>query len=106
MAQEHNDNVERILTLIKQVPPGCVATYGQIAKLAGIPRNSRQVGSVLKKLPAGSGVPWYRIVNSKGEISDRENESSQNIQRMALEEEGISFDDNDRIRLKEFQWSP
>ena len=106
MIHENNDNVERILTLIQQVPAGCVATYGQIAKLAGIPKNSRQVGSVLKKLPTGSGVPWYRIVNSKGEISDRKNESSQNIQRMALEEEGVSFDNNGRIRLKEFQWSP
>lgn len=104
--RDHHDNTERILTVIRQVPIGSVATYGQIAKLAGIPRNSRQVGSILKRLPRGSKVPWYRIVNSKGEISDRKNENSQNIQRMALEEEGVQFDDKGRILLREFRWTP
>ena len=66
-----DDNANCILMIVKQIPHGKVATYGQIAKLAGIPRNSRQVGTVLKTLPENSGVPWFRVVNSRGEISDR-----------------------------------
>ena len=73
--------------MIRLIPRGRVATYGQIARLAGIPKNSRQVGYVLKTLPTGDSVPWFRVVNSKGEISQRGNGESQSVQRLALEEE-------------------
>ena len=100
-----SDNVSRIITMVLQIPAGCVATYGQIAKLAGIPKNSRQVGSVLKNLP-GDDVPWFRVVNSKGEISQRGNASCVFNQRQALEEEGVEFDARGRVNLKQFQWRP
>lgn len=92
--------------MIKQIPEGNVATYGQIASLAGIPKNSRQVGTVLKALPANSGVPWFRVVNSKGEISQRKDENSESNQKMLLEDEGIEFSSRDRIPLKSYQWDP
>jgi len=76
-------NRKRILTIIKLVPTGRVATYGQIAHLAGLPNNARQVGSILKSF-SGPNIPWFRIVNSKGEISQRRNESSQSMQRDIL----------------------
>ena len=90
--------------VVKQIPTGKVATYGQVARIAGIPNNSRQVGSVLKSLPANSGFPWYRVVNSRGEISERGDENSQNFQRVALESEKIQFDDRGRVSLNEFGW--
>jgi len=90
--------------IVRQIPRGSVATYGQIAKLAGIPRNSRQVGSVLKNLPAGSSVPWFRVVNSRGEISLRGDGSCQSVQRIKLEKEKIEFDGRGRVSLSRFAW--
>ncbi len=99
-----DDNERCILMVVKQIPKGKVATYGQVARIAGIPNNSRQVGSVLKSLPEESGVPWYRVVNSRGEISQRGDENSQEFQRVALESEKIQFDDRGRVSLNEFGW--
>ena len=95
-----------ITSLIKKIPRGRVATYGQIAALADRPRNARQVGFVLKTLPAGSRVPWHRVVNSQGYISDRDNSSSQGLQRCLLESEGVELNDMGRIDLDVFQWKP
>jgi len=99
-----SDNVNAILTMVAQVPSGRVATYGKIAALAGCPKNSRQVGSVLKGLSSDTSVPWFRIVNSKGEISDRGKPSSQSSRRQRLEAEGVEFDDHGRVSLKQFGW--
>ena len=55
---------DRIYAVVRRVPKGRVATYGQIAKLAGIPKNSRQVGTVLRSIPHGIEIPWYRIVKA------------------------------------------
>lgn len=106
MFDDRSDNVQKILMVIGQIPKGKVATYGQIAKLAGIPRNSRQVGSVLRNLPVGSGIPWYRVVNSKGEISERGDGDCTRTQRDALEEEQVCFNERSRISLKEYGWDP
>ena len=92
--------------MIDQVPAGKVATYGQIAKLAGIPKNSRQVGTVLRSIPHGIEIPWYRIVNSKGEISTRGNPDSESYQRIKLESENVEFDRSGRINMRKHQWNP
>ncbi len=97
---------QAILTVIEQIPAGNVATYGQIARMAGLPKNARLVGFILKSLPPDSGVPWYRVVNSQGKISERENPESQKSQRMILEEEGVEFRSGNRVSLREFQWEP
>ncbi len=99
------DNRKRILTIIKLVPTGRVATYGQIAHLAGLPNNARQVGSLLKSI-SSPDIPWFRIVNSKGEISERRNEASQSMQRDALEGEGVQFTENNRVDLSKYLWKP
>ena len=97
-------NYDKIYSVIKNVPEGCVATYGQIAEMAGIPRNARQVGYALSNLPQDKNIPWHRIINAKGEVSTRARLGRENVQRILLEEEGIEFDANGRVSLDEFGW--
>jgi methylated-DNA-protein-cysteine methyltransferase-like protein len=92
--------------IIKKIPKGKVATYGQIAALAGYPGYARQVGYALNSLPEGSDVPWHRVINSKGMVSVRKTGGHENIQRILLEDDGIIFDKNHRVSLKKFQWKP
>lgn len=95
---------ERIYNLVRQVPEGRVATYGQIARLIGAPHYARQVGYALAALRDGDRVPWQRIINAKGEISSRNEPGHEQLQRILLEEEGIVFDARGRISLPRFQW--
>lgn len=98
-------NFERIYVVIKRIPKGKVATYGQIARLAGLPRHARQVGFALAALTDGSrGVPWQRVVNAAGEVSAREHPNSQSIQRALLEREKVRFDERGRISLPKYAW--
>lgn len=92
--------------MVRKVPKGRVATYGQIAKLIGLPKNARQVGTVLRSLPDDSGVPWHRILNAQGKISERDTRVFEGLQRHLLEEEGLEFDDRGKLDLGEFQWKP
>lgn len=92
--------------MVRKVPSGRVATYGQIAKLIGLPKNARQVGTVLRSLPEGSRVPWHRILNSQGKISERDTRVFEGLQRHLLEEEGIEFDERGKLDLSKFQWQP
>ena len=81
---------ERIWQVVALIPKGRVATYGQIARLAGMPRHARLVGRTLRELPAGSRLPWFRVVNAKLAISTRAG-GSENLQRQRLEAEGVEF---------------
>ncbi|MCR9197159.1 MAG: MGMT family protein [Planctomycetaceae bacterium] len=99
-------NASLIEKMVRRVPRGRVATYGQIAALIGAPRNSRQVGSVLRSLPDDSRVPWHRIVNACGKVSDRGESVCEGLQRHLLEEEGVEFDEHSRVDLKAYQWKP
>lgn len=106
-AQAHS----RILAVARRVPVGRVATYGQVATLAGEPRRARLVGRVMATLSAGSDVPWQRIVNGRGEISARGGGRglpglAEGYQRHLLEEEGVVFDRRGRIDLERFGWEP
>ena len=87
---------------VRNVPRGRVASYGQIAELAGLEGHARQVGYALHALPANSGVPWHRIVNAKGEISPRNAGDSHELQRMLLEAEEVEFDEKGRILRRYF----
>jgi methylated-DNA-protein-cysteine methyltransferase-like protein len=82
-----------------------VATYGQVARLAGLPNHARQVGYALSAVPEGLRLPWHRVINAKGEISARSEPYGPHIQRARLEQEGIVFDANTRISLRRFQWT-
>ena len=95
---------ESIWSVVKRVPRGRVATYGQIAELAGLEGHARQVGYALHNLPEGSSVPWHRVINAKGEISPRTAGDSHELQRMLLTAEGVVIDVRGRIDLKRFRW--
>lgn len=94
---------ERIYAQIRRVPSGRVATYGQIAALAGLEGHARQVGYALHALPDES-FPWHRVVNARGEVSPRSRGDSHELQRILLEAEGVEFDHRGRIDLRRFQW--
>lgn len=97
----------KIYGVVRRVPEGRVATYGQIAALAGIPRHARQVGYALFALPDAddSDVPWHRVVNARGEISVRAT-GHEELQRRLLASEGVEFDARGRIDLRAFGWRP
>lgn len=88
---------------VSEIPKGKVATYGQIAKIIGLPRHARHVGFALSNLPNESDVPWYRVINSKGETHPRHG-GTDSRQRDRLEAEGIEFNTYGRINLKQYQW--
>ena len=92
--------------VVVQIPAGCVATYGQVAALAGLPGNARQVGYALAALPEESAVPWQRVINSRGEVSLRLEPGRDRHQRHLLEEEGVHFGPLGRIDLGRFGWEP
>jgi len=90
--------------MVRRIPAGRVATYGQIAALAGLGGAARQVGYALSALPEDSGIPWQRVVNARGEISVRRDFDGAPRQRVLLEEEGVVFDSAGRIDLVQFRW--
>lgn len=96
---------ETIYQVIRKIPRGRVATYGQVPKLTGMAGHARQVGYALHVLPAKSNVPWYRVINAKGQISLRSTGESIE-QRALLEKEGIVFDSDNRVSLKRYGWLP
>ncbi|CAG8999524.1 MAG: DNA base-flipping protein [Candidatus Celerinatantimonas neptuna] len=89
--------------VISSIPEGKVATYGQVAAMAGFPRMARAVGRALKNLPEGSQLPWYRVINAKGELSFPLGSKAYQRQRELLESEGVEFIGY-RIPLAEFGW--
>lgn len=96
-----------IYAVVAQVPKGRVATYGQIAQLAGLPRQARLVGYALSALAAGNRLPWHRVVNARGRISERGDDGSAALtQRKRLEREGIRFAADGSIALAQYQWRP
>ncbi|WP_201716084.1 MGMT family protein [Rossellomorea arthrocnemi] len=94
---------ERAVKIIKHIPPGKVMTYGQIAGLAGSPRAARQVVRILHSMSEKYSLPWYRVLNSRGEIGFRDEEQML-TQRLFLEAEGVHFIDENRIDLGEYQY--
>ncbi|UCE13125.1 MAG: MGMT family protein [Candidatus Heimdallarchaeota archaeon] len=95
---------QKVKNIIKMIPVGKVATYGQIATYAGNPRGSRQVAWILHSSSRKDDLPWHRVINSKGKISlprDRGYE----LQKELLEKEGVVFDENDTIDFDRFLFS-
>ena len=102
--QEPSDQ-EKIWQVVAMIPEGKVATYGQVAELAGLPRMARAVGRTLSQLPKDTQLPWFRVINAQGKISFPSDSSAYLRQRERLEQEGISLI-NGKIRLKDYQWNP
>jgi methylated-DNA-protein-cysteine methyltransferase-like protein len=96
----------RIYAVVRRIPRGRVATYGQIAALAGYPGHARQVGYALSALPSATALPWHRVINARGEISLRHTSGAGLTQRMLLEREGVRFDGRGRVQLKRVGWRP
>ena len=91
---------------MRRIPKGRVATYGQIAALAGLPGHARLVGYALNALHNEKAVPWHRVINTKGEILIRNFDGAGDEQRHRLKTEGITFDERDRVPLKRYKWKP
>ncbi|MGH7305881.1 MAG: MGMT family protein [Candidatus Rokuibacteriota bacterium] len=89
-----------VLALVARIPRGRVATYGQLAALAGKPRSARAVGQVMSR---ADGVPWHRVVNSQGGISRRSRMTGMVTQRIRLEQEGVVFR-RGRVVLSRCRW--
>ena len=97
---------QQIYAVVKKIPRGRVATYGQIAVLAGLPSQPRQVGYALNNLKGIGDIPWHRVINAKGAISKRLQPGCEKIQRTLLVWEGVEFDGKGQVDLARFQWKP
>jgi methylated-DNA-protein-cysteine methyltransferase-like protein len=106
MSDLSSQRYRQIWRVVERIPPGRVATYGQVAALAGFPGQARQVGYALHALAEGSEVPWQRVINARGEVSRRAEEGWEHYQRHLLEEEGVIFDEAGRVDLASFRWNP
>ena len=99
----------KIWRTVQKIPKGKVATYGQIADLAGLPGRARLVGKSLGKVPKagfnGKLVPWFRVINSAGKISFTVGSENFERQKQTLQDEQVVVIGS-RIKLKEFQWQP
>ena len=96
---------EAICAVVRRIPRGWVATYGQVAAMAGLPRRARLVGRVLQRLDPQAKIPWHRVVNAKGEVSFSLSRNGGDIlQRRLLEKEGIEFDGRNRLDLERNRW--
>jgi len=94
---------EKIWQIVASIPKGKVATYGQIARLAGYPGYARFVGHTLKKLPKETALPWYRVVNAQGKLSFPEDSPAYKKQKSLLESEGVVFK-NSKLLLSCYSW--
>ncbi|MEJ8547404.1 MGMT family protein [Brevibacillus borstelensis] len=96
---------ERAVEIIRNIPPGKVMTYGQIAALAGSPRGARQVVRILHSMSKKHRLPWHRVINAEGQISLQE-EESRTMQMLLLQGEGVEVTGGRSINLKIFQFHP
>lgn len=96
---------EEVVAILQVVPEGTVATYGQIAAIAGNPRGARQVVRVLHSMSSKYNLPWHRIINSKGKIAIADIDGREE-QRARLQAEGIVVSDSFTIDLSIYQWQP
>jgi methylated-DNA-protein-cysteine methyltransferase-like protein len=94
---------DRIYSVVACIPRGQVATYGQVARLAGVPNGARQVGYALAALRSGHRLPWHRVVNAGGAVSLRDPGAAEE-QRFRLEKEGVRFGAAGRVDLRVDRW--
>ena len=103
MSREEKNSYEKIYEVVKQIPKGKVATYGQVAALAGNSRWARVVGYALHVNPDPEGIPCYRVVNREGRLSDAFAFGGVNQQKVLLEADGVEVVDN-HVNLDVYQW--
>ncbi len=98
-----DSNYQRIYAVVRRIPEGRVATYGQVAAEAGLTGHARQVGYAMHALRDDT-VPWHRVINAQGRVSPRSDPGWEGFQRHLLEEEGVEFNDRGVVDLKRFRW--
>jgi methylated-DNA-protein-cysteine methyltransferase-like protein len=99
---EHERLYARIYAVVRQIPPGKVATYGQIAEIVG-DCTARVVGYAMAAAP--DDVPWQRVINAQGKVSPRADSWGTEVQRLRLQEEGIGFDAAHKVDLAAVRWA-
>ena len=97
---------DAILAAVQAIPAGRVATYGQVAELAGLPGRARLVGRVLGQLPDDSAVPWHRVIGASGRLSPRGDGSSVTEQALLLADEGVDVGPGGRVSLARYRYDP
>ena len=97
--------MHRIWDTISDIPRGKVASYGQVADVAGIPRGARQVGYALRHLPQGSDVPWHRVIQASGKIAFDKDTPQYNEQKQRLQQEDVAVIAG-RIEMQKYRWQP
>jgi len=98
------NNKEKIWQVVHQIPSGKVASYGQVARLAGLPGYARYVGYTMKNLPTGTKLPWHRVVNSQRKLSFPRDSNAYQKQKSLLESEGVVFV-NGKFSMGKFGWN-
>ena len=96
---------QKIWQVVAAIPAGKVASYGQVADMAGLGRQARFVGRALGKLPAGHSVPWYRVIRTNGQIAFLEGSPAYIRQTSLLKEEGVEVIDG-RVSMRVYRWTP
>lgn len=96
---------QRVIEVIRSIPEGYVMTYGQVARLAGSPRGARQVVRILHTLSHIHKLPWHRVVNAKGEIAIKDDESRL-MQELYLQDEGVVVNHKGIIDLEKYRYNP
>jgi methylated-DNA-protein-cysteine methyltransferase-like protein len=100
-----DEAIAAICAVIDCIPKGWVATYGQVAAMAGLPRRARLVGQILQNLDPAVKIPWHRVVNARGEVSfSLSRNGGDAVQQRLLEKEGVAFNDKGRFDLERFRW--
>ena len=97
---------QRVWELVKNIPQGKVASYGQLAHMLGAPRKARHVGFALHQTPDNLVLPWHRVINSKGRISFSDHTEQYLLQRAMLEAEKIRISEDGHIDFKVYGWRP
>ena len=93
-----------VYDFVREVPAGTVVTYGQVALELGAPAAARAVGYALHNLPAGSDVPWWRVINARGAVSFKGRGAQADLQRELLEREGLEFNADGCLDLRRHRW--
>lgn len=96
---------QKVVEIIRAIPPGKVMTYGRIASCAGKSNGARQVSRFLHAMSAKHDLPWHRVINAQGRISLKPSNGYE-LQRALLESEGIEFSLSGRVDLQKYLWTP
>jgi len=106
MVPQNADLNQRIWQVVAQIPPGKVATYGDVADHAGLPGAARRVGRALRGLPGDTRIPWHRVINAQGRLSLPEGGQAWRTQKERLQSEGLTFDSGKIRNLYSVRWNP